>query len=78
MKKEKDDTQYVGKVKEYAEAIAMSIFEYDEEKHLKNEREYAYRKGREEILQKLQEFYSLTKEEAKACYYETENSMAES
>ncbi len=26
----------------------MSIFEYDEEKHLKNEREYAYRRGREE------------------------------
>lgn len=29
-----------------AEAIAMSIFEYDEEKHLRNEREQAYRSGK--------------------------------
>lgn len=35
-------------LKNRAEAIEMSIFEYDEEKHLKNEREYAYKKGREE------------------------------
>ena len=34
-------------LKNRAEAIEMSIFEYDEEKHLKNEREYAYKKGRE-------------------------------
>ena len=31
-----------------AEAIAVSIFEYDEEKHLKSEREYAYHAGKEE------------------------------
>lgn len=29
----------------------MSIFEYDEEKHLKNEREFGYRKGHEAGLQ---------------------------
>ena len=34
--------------KNRAEAIEMSIFEYDEEKHLKNERELAYNKGRAE------------------------------
>ncbi len=32
-------------LKNRAEAIEMSIFEYDEEKHLKNEREYAYKEG---------------------------------
>ena len=31
-----------------AEAIAMSIFEYDEEQHLKSEREQAYRTGKDE------------------------------
>lgn len=31
--------------KNRAEAIAVSIFEYDEEKHMKSERETAYRKG---------------------------------
>ena len=31
--------------KNRAEAIAMSIFEYDEEKHLKNEREFGYQRG---------------------------------
>lgn len=31
-----------------SEAIAVSIFEYDEEKHLKSEREYAYHVGKEE------------------------------
>lgn len=35
-------------LKNRAEAIEMSIFEYDEERHLKSEREYAYKKGREE------------------------------
>ena len=35
-------------LKNRAEAIEMSIFEYDEERHLKNEREYAYQEGREE------------------------------
>lgn len=34
--------------KNRAEAIAMSIFEFDEEKFLKAEREYAYERGREE------------------------------
>ena len=33
--------------KNRAEAIAVSIFEYDEEKHIKSEREIAYRKGNE-------------------------------
>ena len=89
-------------LKNRAEAIEMSIFEYDEEKHLKNEREYAYKQGREEgkmegiqivgfilkcnnqgdsreeILQKLQESYSLGEEEAEAYYLETENSIAQS
>ena len=32
-------------LKNRAEAIEMSIFEYDEEKHLRNEREYAYNEG---------------------------------
>ena len=40
-------------LKNRAEAIEMSIFEYDEEKHLKNEREYAYKKGREEGIRIL-------------------------
>ena len=31
-----------------AEAIAMSIFEYDEEQHLKSEREQAYRNGKDD------------------------------
>ena len=110
-------------LKNRAEAIEMSIFEYDEEKHLKNEREYAYKKGREEgkeegreegeqigeqrgkqigeqkgkiegirivsfilkcshqgdskeeTLQKLREFYSLSEEEAEIYYTETENSI---
>lgn len=34
--------------KNRAEAIAMSIFEYDEEKHMKSEREAAYRLGKKE------------------------------
>lgn len=34
--------------KNRAEAIAVSIFEYDEEKHLNKEREAAYRKGKYE------------------------------
>lgn len=33
--------------KNRAEAIAMSIFEYDEEKHIKNEKEISYQEGRE-------------------------------
>ena len=37
--------------KNRAEAIAMSIFEYDEEKHLKNEREFGYQRGREAGIQ---------------------------
>ena len=84
-------------LKNRAEAIEMSIFEYDEEKHLKNEREYAYNKGRtegvqivgfilkcsskgdsrEKTLQKLQEAYSLSKEEAEMYYAETENCIAQ-
>ena len=35
-------------LKNRAEAIEVSIFEYDEEKHLKNEREYAYKEGKTE------------------------------
>ena len=34
--------------KNRAEAIEMSIFEFDEEKYIKAEREYAYERGREE------------------------------
>lgn len=34
--------------KNRAEAIAVSIFEYDEEKHLNKEREAAYQKGRDD------------------------------
>ena len=92
-------------LKNRAEAIEMSIFEYDEEKHLKNEREYAYKEGREEgrnegkiegvrivsfilkcshqgepkgkILQKLQESYSLSQEEAESYYLEIEDSIVQ-
>lgn len=39
--------------KNRAEAIAVSIFEYDEEKHMKSERETAYRKGIEQGIQAL-------------------------
>ena len=35
-------------LKNRAEAIEVSIFEYDEEKHLRSEREYAYREGKAE------------------------------
>ena len=35
-------------LKNRAEAIAMSIFEYDEEKHIRNEKELSYRMGMEE------------------------------
>ncbi len=31
--------------KNRAEAIAMSIFEYDEEKHIRNEKELSYQEG---------------------------------
>ena len=98
-------------LKNRAEAIEMSIFEYDEEKHLKNERECAYKEGRAEgerigeqrgrsegqiegvrmvnfilkcnhqgdskrkILQKLQESYSLSREEAESYYLEIEDSI---
>ena len=44
--------------KNRAEAIAMSIFEYDEEKHMRNEREEGREEGREEafdLMQKLME-----------------------
>lgn len=34
--------------KNRAEAIAMSIFEYNEEQHLKSEREQAYQSGRDD------------------------------
>lgn len=69
-----------------SEVIAVSIFEYDEEKHLKNEREYAYHQGekaglilafldvgypKEKILQKLTEHYSLTQNEAEDCFEKT-------
>lgn len=37
--------------KNRAEAIEVSIFEYDEEKHLKNERELAYKNGLEQGIQ---------------------------
>ena len=90
-------------LKNRAEAIEMSIFEYDEEKHLKNEREYAYKEGKKEgrnegkiegvrivsfilkcnhqgeskekILQKLQESYSISQEEAESYYLEIEDSI---
>ena len=38
--------------KNRAEAIAVSIFEYDEEKHLKNERELAYKNGEDAGIKK--------------------------
>lgn len=37
-------------IKNRAEAIAMSIFEYDEERHIKSEREIWRKEGREEGL----------------------------
>ena len=36
--------------KNRAEAVEMSIFEYDEEKHMKSEREWAYNNGHEDGL----------------------------
>ena len=39
--------------KNRAEAIAVSIFEYDEEKHMKNEREEGREAGREEGREEL-------------------------
>ena len=36
--------------KNRAEAIEVSIFEYDEEKHMKSEREWAYNNGHEDGL----------------------------
>lgn len=39
--------------KNRAEAIAMSIFEYDEEKHMKSEREWAYKTGHEDGERRL-------------------------
>ncbi|MBD5548848.1 MAG: hypothetical protein HDQ97_15940, partial [Lachnospiraceae bacterium] len=38
--------------KNRAEAIAVSIFEYDEEKHLKSERELAYKNGEDAGIEK--------------------------
>ena len=38
--------------KNRAEAIAVSIFEYDEEKHLRNERDLAYKNGEEAGIEK--------------------------
>lgn len=35
--------------KNKAEAIKMSIYEYDEEKHMRQEREYSWNKGREDV-----------------------------
>ncbi len=40
--------------KNRAEAIAMSIFEYNEEQHLKSEREQAYQKGESRLVHLLQ------------------------
>lgn len=40
-------------LKNRAEAIEMSIYEYDEEKHLRSEREHAYNAGRTEGMQIL-------------------------
>ena len=37
--------------KNRAEAIAMSIFEYDEEKHIKNEKEISYKEGHKSGLE---------------------------
>ncbi|MBD5522162.1 MAG: hypothetical protein HDR03_13250 [Lachnospiraceae bacterium] len=37
--------------KNRAEAIEVSIFEYDEEKHMKSEREWAYNNGRKDGLE---------------------------
>lgn len=41
--------------KNRAEAIAVSIFEYDEEKHMKNEREEGREEGREDLARILKE-----------------------
>lgn len=48
--------------KNRAEAIAVSIFEYNEEEHLKSEREIAYRNGCEEgLVQGEEQFARLSK-----------------
>lgn len=47
-----------------AEAIAMSIFEYDEEKHMKNEREEGREEGREELAKVLKRLMDVGETEA--------------
>lgn len=47
-----------------AEAIAMSIFEYDEEKHMKNEREEGREEGREELAKVLKRLMDAGETEA--------------
>lgn len=49
--------------KNRAEAIAMSIFEYDEEKHMKNEREEGREEGRENLAQMLKSLMDAGKTE---------------
>ena len=43
--------------KNRAEAIAMSIFEYDEEKHIRNEKELSYQEGMEEGEDRLKRLH---------------------
>ncbi|MCI9315402.1 MAG: hypothetical protein HFI57_10560 [Lachnospiraceae bacterium] len=50
----------MGKDDYRAEAIAVSIFEYDEEKHMKNERE----EGREELARMLKSLMDAGETEA--------------
>lgn len=45
--------------KNRAEAIAMSIFEYDEEKHIKSEKEISYQEGRESGIREGEERLNL-------------------
>lgn len=50
-------------LKNRAEAIEMSIFEYDEEKHMKNEREEGREEGRETLVRMLRNLMEDGKEE---------------
>ncbi|MDE6845656.1 MAG: hypothetical protein K2J99_07810 [Lachnospiraceae bacterium] len=46
-----------------AEAIAMSIFEYDEEKHLRNEREEGREEGEDRIVKLMQKLMEAERDE---------------
>ena len=51
--------------KNRAEAKRMSIYEYDQEKHLRQEREASWEKGKEEGMKLLNDLYSFLAKEGR-------------